>query len=124
MPRFLGTSTAGAAPAGVLVGDYLLATGTAADRLTGRVAPGISTIAEELGRCFEVLDTALGEAGMSRSDLVKTTCWITDEEHRAEFISAYRDACADGVYPARVTMVAGLPGNCRVAIEAVAYRAS
>lgn len=123
MPTFLGTeTTAGAAPTGVLVDGYLLATGTALDAAIGRRAADVATIADEVVRCFEVLDTALSGAGMTRADLVKTTCWITDEAHRGEFLTTYREQCVDGVYPARVTMVAGLPGDCRVAIEAFAHR--
>ncbi|MFT4085421.1 MAG: RidA family protein [Nocardioides sp.] len=123
MATFLGTQHDRRPAVGVLVDGYLLATGTALDPATGRVPDDITSLTDEVARCFAALDVALSEAGMSRADLVKTTCWLADEADRAEFIPAYRDQCAAGVYPARCTMVAGLPGGARVAIEAVAYRA-
>ncbi len=61
---------------------YLFATGSAVDPRTGRLATGVETIEEEVARSFDVLDEALGRADMSRADLVKTTCWITDESLR------------------------------------------
>lgn len=105
---------------GVAVDGYLFATGSAVDPATGRLAAGVETIEAEVARAFEVLDEALGPAGMSRADLVKTTCWISDESLRTDVIAAYRDMCAPGVYPERVMMAAGLPGGARLAIEAVA----
>ncbi|MBV6761653.1 RidA family protein [Rhodococcus opacus] len=106
--------------AGVAAGDFVFATGNALDPSTGRRATTAQTITDEVRLCFAAIDDVLREAGLTRSHLVKTTCWVTDEAHRPEFIEAYRAECAVGVYPARVTMEAGLPGQCRIAIEAVA----
>lgn len=124
MPTFLDTEFDPIQASGVVVDGYLLATGTALDPATGQRSSAVETITDEVAHCFAVIDDVLGQAGMSRADLVKTTCWITDESYRQEFIEAYRDQCAPGVFPARVTMVAGLPGGCRVTIEAVAAKAS
>ncbi|WP_425839923.1 RidA family protein [Streptomyces fractus] len=107
---------------GVTVDNFTFATVTATDPATGRRAADAATVTDEVRRCFASLDDVLRQAGLSRGDLVKTTCWLSDDAYRAEFIDAYRAECAPGVHPQRVTMRAGLPGGCRVAIEAVAAR--
>lgn len=53
---------------------------------------------------------------------MKSTCWIADEADRFDFLFAYRDECAEGVYPQRITMSVGLPADCRGAIEFVAVK--
>ncbi|MFG2658479.1 RidA family protein [Streptomyces sp. NPDC048425] len=126
MPTFISTATHNEKrprrSTGVTVGDFTFATVTALDPATGRRAGDTVTITDEIRRCFASIDDVLGQAGLTRADLIKTTCWVSDDAHRPEFLEAYLSECAPGVYPERVTMRAGLPGDCRVAIEAVAAR--
>ncbi|GHB73816.1 hypothetical protein GCM10010377_75280 [Streptomyces viridiviolaceus] len=107
---------------GVTVGDFTFAGVSALDPVTGRRAASAVTIRDEIRHCFASLDEVLRQAGLTRSDLLKTTCWVSDDAYRTEFIEAYLAECVPGVYPARVTLRAGIPGDCRVAIEAVAAR--
>ncbi|MFA3878013.1 RidA family protein [Streptomyces sp. MMCC 100] len=107
---------------GVTVGDFTLAVVSALDPATGRRAASAVTIRDEIHHCFASLDEVLHRAGLTRSDLLKTTCWVSDDAYRAEFIEAYLAECVPGVYPERVTLRAGVPGDCRVVIEAVAAR--
>jgi 2-iminobutanoate/2-iminopropanoate deaminase len=126
MPTFISTESQNETyprrSSGVTVGDFTFATVTALDPATGRRASSAVTITDEIRLCFASIDDVLGQAGLTRSDLVKTTCWVSDDAHRSEFLEAYLAECAPGVYPERVTMRVGLPGDCRVAIEAVAAR--
>ncbi|MCB1273881.1 MAG: RidA family protein [Leucobacter sp.] len=105
---------------GATAGAFTFVTVDALDPETGRRVAEADTIENEVKVLFKRADAALAEAGLSRKDLVKSTCWISDEAHRFDFLYAYRDECATGVYPQRITMSVGLPGDCRGAIEFVA----
>ncbi len=109
---------------GSIAGEFTFITVTALDPSTGTRASSTVTIEDEVALLWERADAVLAEAGLSRRDLVKSTCWVSDDEFRFPFVYAYRDQCADGVYPQRVTMVAGLPADCRCAIEFVAVAAA
>ena len=128
MPTFISTeSQTQSQPKrspGVTVGDLTFLSATALDPATGRRAGSASSVTDEVRHCFASLDEVLHQAGLTRADLVKTTCWVSDDAHRAEFIEAYRLECAEGVFPQRVTMRVGLPGGCRVAIDAIAAKDS
>lgn len=118
------------------VGDYSglgLSSGTATDSLV--FAPGIAldratlqrrsdavTIADEVRIVFEHIDLILAEAGLSRSSIVKTTCYLSSDDYRPEFIAAYKHEFGDGPYPARCTFVVGLAADARVQIDAIAVR--
>jgi len=105
---------------GVTAGEFTFLSLTALDPETGARDASAVTVEDEVEILFRRADAVLAEAGLSRKDLVKSTCWISDESHRFDFIYAYRDRCADGAYPQRITMSAGLPADCRCAIEFVA----
>ena len=128
MPKFLnppgnpgakyGLSSAG------ISGDYVFAAGMALDFETLERSAEAVEVADEVRLCLGSIDAKLKEAGCTLADIVKTTCWISDESHRMEFVAAYRDYFGDGPYPARCSFVAGLAGGCRVEIDAVAMRSS
>jgi 2-iminobutanoate/2-iminopropanoate deaminase len=107
---------------GVAAGPYAFAAGMALDYETLR-RPADATIADEVRICLERIATTLARGGFTLKDIVKTTCWLSDDAHRAEFWAAYRDVFAPGPYPTRVTLVAGLAGDCRVEIDAIAMKA-
>ena len=64
----------------------------------------------------------LADAGASLTDVVKTTCFLTDMGTYAEFNDAYAAAFGDH-RPARSTVeVSALPAGMAVEVEAWAYR--
>jgi 2-iminobutanoate/2-iminopropanoate deaminase len=66
------------------------------------------------------LEAVLAHAGASLSDIAKTTIWLTEMDHFAEFNAAYAQAFGTDV-PARSTVTSALaiPGAL-VEIEAIA----
>jgi 2-iminobutanoate/2-iminopropanoate deaminase len=98
----------------------VFAVGTALDPATGRRRGDSASVADETRACLLGIEAELAAAGLSLRDVVKTTCTLSHEEHRFEFIAAYREAFDPGPYPARCTIVAGLPADLRVQVEAVA----
>ena len=78
------------------------------------------TIAAETKIVLGMIEKQLAEHDLTLRDVVKTTCYLSDESHRMEFIGAYREAFAPGPYPARTTLVLGIAVDCRVQIEVVA----
>jgi 2-iminobutanoate/2-iminopropanoate deaminase len=80
------------------------------------------TIADETRICLDAIDRVLQEAGCTIKDVVKTTCYVSDDSYRTEFSKAYAEYWEAGQYPLRCTFVVGIGGNCRVEIDAVAVR--
>jgi 2-iminobutanoate/2-iminopropanoate deaminase len=78
-------------------------------------------VAAETTQTMANVEAQLATVGASLSDIVKTTCFLTDMENFAVFNEAY--AAALGTHrPARSTVgVASLPGNFLVEVEAWAY---
>jgi len=67
-------------------------------------------------------NTALAEAGLTLSDVAKTTCFLSDMAHFQEMNEVYASHFGDH-RPARATVaVAGLPKGVDVEIEVVAVR--
>src|SRR5690606_26751740 len=80
------------------------------------------TLEDEVRIAFENIDHILGEAGLSRKDIVKTTCYLSDDALRFEFIPAFKAAFGEGPYPARCTFVVGLAADLRAQIDVIAVR--
>jgi 2-iminobutanoate/2-iminopropanoate deaminase len=124
MPTFFSDSELGdkyGLSSGAIVGDYAFVAGMALDENIKRSAEAES-IADEVRICLGQIEDGLAKAGMTLRNVVKTTCWLSDESYRPEFIEAYREVFAPGPYPARVTLVAGIAGDCRVEIDAIAMK--
>ncbi|MFT4233169.1 MAG: hypothetical protein QM606_10400 [Leucobacter sp.] len=122
MSEFISIPGHHSATTGATAGGFTFLTVTALDPATGKRVPEAGSVADEVKVLFERADEILAEAGLGRENLVKSVCWISDEAHRFDFLYAYRDQCAEGVYPQRITMSVGLPGDCRGAIEFVAAK--
>ncbi|MBS1887873.1 MAG: RidA family protein [Actinobacteria bacterium] len=103
-----------------MTGPFVYASSLAIDIETVRRLPEADTVAAETRIVMEKIEAQLAAAGLARKDIVKTTCYLSDESHRMEFVGAYKEHFGDGPYPARCTVVLGLAGDCRVQIEAVA----
>jgi 2-iminobutanoate/2-iminopropanoate deaminase len=109
---------------GAAAGDYVFAAGMALDFGTLKRRSDAVSVSDEVRLCLDSIERVLGLAGATLGDIVKTTCWLSDESDRAEFLAAYKHRFGDGPYPARATLVAGLAGECRVQIDALAMRSA
>jgi len=85
------------------------------------VEGGVEAQAE---RALRNLTAVLDAAGLSMSDVVKTTCFLADIDDFAAFNAVYGKFVTDPP-PARSTFaVAALPRGARVEIEAIAVRST
>lgn len=90
------------------------------DHATGRLAGGSAK--EQVRRCLLNLEAVLTAAGLSMSDVVKTTIFLVDMEEFKDVNEAYA-AFFDEDPPARSTVgVSTLPLGARVEVEAIASR--
>lgn len=79
------------------------------------------TIADETRICLERLALKLQAVGLTLDNVVKTTCYLTDRNHYAEFAEEYKKFWTDE-YPVRCTVYVGLGADCRVEIDAIAVK--
>lgn len=88
------------------------------DPATGQLVEGDVTAQSE--RVMENVAAILEAAGTSMSNIVKTTCFLTDLGNFAAFNDVYAKHMGDN-RPARTTIqVAGLPAGAQVEVEVVA----
>jgi 2-iminobutanoate/2-iminopropanoate deaminase len=103
----------------VRAGDFIFVSGQGG-MLDGAVVQG--GVAAETDQTMRNLATQLASVGASLSDVVKTTCFLTDMEDYARFNERYA-AAFDGHRPARSCVaVSALPAGMIVEVEAVAYK--
>lgn len=121
-PESIGDFSAAGLSSGTGTDELVFAPGLAIDVGTMKRRVSAVTIADEVAACFENIDAILAEAGLNRSDIVKTTCFLQEEEYRMDFIAAYKEMFGSGPYPARNTFVLGVASDCRVQIETIAVR--
>jgi len=102
----------------VRAGDFVIVSGQGGMRDGVLVAGGVRA---ETTQTMQNVAAQLATVGASLTDIVKTTCFLTDMENFAAFNEAYAEAL--GTHrPARSTVgVAALPGNFLVEVEAWAY---
>jgi 2-iminobutanoate/2-iminopropanoate deaminase len=102
----------------VRAGDFVVVSGQGGMRDGAVVDGGVSA---QTTQTMANLAAVLGEAGASLTDVVKTTCFLTDMGTFAAFNDAYAAAFGDH-RPARSTVeVAALPAGFDVEVEAWAY---
>jgi 2-iminobutanoate/2-iminopropanoate deaminase len=101
---------------------FVYASSLAIDVATMTLVPEADTIEHEVGVVVGRIASQLEKAGLGLADVVKTTCYLRDEQYLDEFRAAYREAFGPGPYPASHTVILGLAGNCRVQIETVAVK--
>ena len=107
---------------GVATDDFVFAGGMALDLHTLQRLPAAVTIADETRLALKEVGEVLAAAGCTLRDIVKTTCYLSDDSYRREFFETYTEVFAPGPFPARATFVVGIAGGCRVEIEAIALR--
>jgi 2-iminobutanoate/2-iminopropanoate deaminase len=104
----------------VRAGDFVIVSGQGGMRDGVVVEGGVTA---QTTQTIANLAARLADAGAELTDVVKTTCFLTDMATFAEFNDAYAAAFGDH-RPARSTVeVAALPGGMDVEIEAWAYKA-
>lgn len=114
----IGASPARPLSRAVRAGDWLFVSGQAStDRETGAFVPG--GFDEEFARAVENLDAVLEEAGAGRSHIVKTECYVRDEQALPRFNELYLATFAHP-RPARTTIAMGFE-FLRFEIGAIAY---
>jgi 2-iminobutanoate/2-iminopropanoate deaminase len=103
----------------VRAGDFIIVSGQGGMK-DGAIVEG--GVAGQTTQTVANVSDRLAEAGATLSDVVKTTCFITDMDTFATFNAAYAEAFGDH-RPARSTVeVSALPGGMQVEIEAWAYK--
>jgi len=111
----------GAYAQGVVVGNTLYVSGQIGlEPSTGRLVGG--GIVPETEQVLENLLAVVYAAGFTRTDVVKTTVYVTGLAHSRAVNDVYGRYFSEP-YPARATVeVAALPSGAHVEIEAVAIR--
>jgi 2-iminobutanoate/2-iminopropanoate deaminase len=88
---------------------------------TGKI--DATNITDETNAVMKNLDNALKLAGLSFSNVVKSTVYMTDVKEFDAMNAAYRQYFQDGKYPARETVqVASLLRGAHIEISMVAYK--
>jgi len=78
-------------------------------------------IAEQTERVLKNIAAVLEAAGATMKNVMKTTVYLSDLGEFAQMNEVYGDFFDDACPPARATIEAkGLPGGCKVEIDAVA----
>jgi len=98
-------------------GDHVYTAGQVGFDVEGKLVAG--GVAEQTGQALANLEACLRAAGCTLGDVVKVNVFLVDLGDFDAFNGVYR-AAFDEPYPARTTVQAGLPGEIRVEIEAVA----
>lgn len=100
-------------------GDLVFVSGQVGIRDGALVDGGVTAQTRQV---FVNIGERLAEVGAALTDVVKTTCFLTDMADFAEFNEAYIDGFGEH-RPARSTVaVAGLPAGAVVEIELVVHR--
>lgn len=90
------------------------------DGSTGKLVPG--GIAPETEQCFRNISAVLETAGLTESDVLKVTVFLTDMNNFPDMNSIYEKFFLKP-FPARSTIgVASLPLGAKVEIELIARR--
>ena len=102
------------------VGGFVFTSGQlGADATTGQLADGVEAQAE---LAMKNIGAILCKAGLTHSDIVKTTVFVADLADFAK-VNAVYERFFDSAYPARsCVQVAALPKNALVEIECIAAR--
>ena len=103
----------------VRAGDWVFVSGvTAIDKFGQVLNAGIE---DQTRHVLETIRTVLASAGCEMSDVVKTTVWLEDPRDFWSFNRVYAEFFPSDA-PARSTLQSGLMLDCKVEIEALAYK--
>lgn len=103
----------------VRAGDFIYLSGQ------GGLDDGVKVgggVVPETTQTMKNVAALLESVGASMSDVVKTTCFLTDMENYAKFNAEYSAAFGDHRPARSCVAVAALPAGFLVEVEAVAYK--
>jgi reactive intermediate/imine deaminase len=120
MKRYIGVSSGSPLTPAVECGSSLFISGQVPTNAQGRVEGGIR---EQTKTVLSKIDGLLKDAGLTRSDVVKTTVFLKSATDFAEMNSIYQEFF-DRQFPARSTVQAELMIDALVEIEAIAMKSS
>ena len=103
----------------VRAGDWVFVSGVTAIDKSGQVLNG--GIEEQTRHVLQTIRGVLESTGCEMSDVVKTTIWLEDPRDFWGFNRAYAEFFPSDA-PARSTLQSGLMLDCKVEIEALAYK--
>lgn len=104
----------------VRAGDFVYISGQVPTNEKGEVVSG--NIETQTRAVMERVKTALGYAGCSLADVIKTTIILDDTRDFVGFNGVYSSYFEPGKRPARTTLRAELMLDIKVEIEAIAYK--
>ncbi|MCG3754056.1 RidA family protein [Amycolatopsis sp. Poz14] len=113
MTRFLSSEGTESASPGAASHGFVFASAAG----SGQVG---ATVADETRDCVERIVSTLASAGRSLAGIVKANLWVSDDALVDEAVAAYRAALGPDCHPVRSVLVAGVPGDGRVAVDVVA----
>ena len=103
----------------VRAGDFVFVSGQVPTDERGEIVWG--NVETQTRVVMEKLRTALGHAGCTLADVVKTTVYLSDARDFVAFNGVYSNFFEPGKRPARTTVQSALMLDIRVEIDAVAY---
>lgn len=105
----------------VKAGDFIYVSGCVPfDPKDGSVVG--DSIEKQTQQTMENLKAVVEASGKAMSDIVKTTCFVSDLENFTGFNDVYSTYFTDGVFPARICVeVARLPKDVFIEVEAIIY---
>ncbi len=103
----------------VRAGDFVYVSGQVPMDANGEIVEG--GIAEQTRLTMENVKAALALAGCTLEDVIKCTVWLSDPRDFWTFNKVY-DSFFTGDRPARSCVRADMMVDCRVEIEAIAYK--
>lgn len=104
----------------VRAGDFVFISGQVPTDDKGEIVWG--NVETQTRVVMEKLKVALGYAGCSLADVVKTTIYLSDARDFVGFNGVYSSYFEPGKRPARTTVQSALMLDIRVEIDAVAYQ--
>jgi reactive intermediate/imine deaminase len=103
----------------VRAGDYVYVSGQVPMDERGEIVAG--NIIDQTRRTMENVKACLALAGCTLDDVIKCTVWLADTRDFWSFNKVY-DGFFTGDRPARSCVRADMMVDCKVEIEAIAYR--
>jgi len=103
----------------VRAGDFVFVSGITAIDKSGQVLN--AGIEEQTRQVLQTIRGVLESAGCEMSDVVKTTVWLEDPRDFWSFNRVYAEFFPSEP-PARSTLQSGFMLDCKVEIEALAYK--
>ena len=102
----------------VRAGDFVFLSGQLGLKKDGTLADGIG---QQTLCCLKNIEDLLSSASLTKKNVIKTTVWLTDVAHFAEFNAIYAETF-DSEPPARSTVCSALAlPKALVEIEVIAY---